>query len=47
VWEKYAITSKLLLKEGVDAAGVPVGKMLLTTVNENYSMLQVITIPST
>jgi len=25
----------------MDAAGVPLGKMLLTTVNENHGMLQV------
>lgn len=34
VWEKYAITCKLLLKKGAE------GRLLLTTVNENLSMLQ-------
>ena len=40
VWEKYAVTCKLLLKEGHDENGVPLGRMLLTTVNENHAMLQ-------
>ena len=34
VWEKYATTCKLLLKKGTK------GRLLLTTVNENLSMLQ-------
>jgi EEF1A lysine methyltransferase 1 len=40
VWEKYAITCKLLLKEGTDEVGNPLGKTLLTTVNENLDMLK-------
>lgn len=34
VWEKYAVTCKLLLKTHTK------GQLLLTTVNENLSMLQ-------
>jgi EEF1A lysine methyltransferase 1 len=40
VWEKYAITSKLLLKKGLAADGSPAGKVILTTVFENAAMLE-------
>ena len=40
VWEKYAISCKKLLKTGNDSNGKPNGKVILTTVNENYDMLK-------
>lgn len=39
VWQKYAITAKLLLKEGVNEDGIPNGKVIGTTVIENSSFL--------
>eukprot|EP01034_Spumella_vulgaris_P025068 gene25068-31480_t len=39
VWEKYAVTSKLLLKQGNDTDGNPAGKVILTTVIENSPFL--------
>lgn len=39
VWEKYATTSKLLLKKGTSESGEPCGKVILTTVFENADML--------
>lgn len=40
VWEKYALTTKLLVKEGVDDAGIPRGKVIGTTVIENEELLR-------
>lgn len=40
VWEKYATSIKALVKPGTDETGVPCGRMLLTTVNENLPMLK-------
>mgnify|MGYP002833687592 CR=1 FL=1 len=40
VWMKYAETSKLLLKEGKDDKGVPLGKAVMTTVIENAVLLK-------
>jgi len=40
VWEKYAQTAKLMLKEGVDAEGRPLGKLLCSTVRENQAMMK-------
>jgi hypothetical protein len=36
VWEKYSQTAKLLLKEGIDEqTGIPRGRVICTTINEN------------
>jgi hypothetical protein len=40
VWRKYAETAKLLLRPGVDENGVPLGKVVLTTVIENAELLK-------
>lgn len=39
VWRKYAETAKLLLRPGVDENGVPLGKVVCTTVIENAEVL--------
>lgn len=39
VWEKYAQTARLMLKEGLDEAGQPKGKLLCSTVRENQKMM--------
>ena len=40
MWEKYAETARLLLKEGSDADGNPLGKLLCSTVRENQAMME-------
>jgi hypothetical protein len=40
VWKKYAETAELLLKPGNDENGVPLGKVVLTTVIENADLLK-------
>lgn len=40
VWKQYAITSKLLLKQGSAEDGSPLGKCILTTVLENADLLK-------
>lgn len=40
VWALYARTTKMLMKEGVNADGSPKGKMILTTLFENAAMLK-------
>mmetsp|Transcript_49922 Transcript_49922/g.139769 ORF Transcript_49922/g.139769 Transcript_49922/m.139769 type:complete len:438 (+) Transcript_49922:50-1363(+) len=39
VWSKYAITTRLLLKQGADDRGVPLGRLLCTSIAENAPML--------
>jgi len=39
VWEKYALTARLLLREGVGEDGMPCGRLLCTTVRENRAMM--------
>ena len=41
VWEKYAQTARLLLKEGVDESGQPHGKLLCSTVRENQVFIPI------
>ena len=40
VWALYATTTKLLMKDGVNIDGSPKGKMILTTLFENATMLK-------
>lgn len=40
VWRKYACSAMLLLKKGVGEDGVPLGKVILTTVLENERLLE-------
>lgn len=40
VWENYAVTTKMLLKKGSSSDGSPLGKVILTTLQENAEMLQ-------
>ena len=39
VWQKYATTTKLLMKQGTATDGSPAGKVILTTVAENADLL--------
>jgi EEF1A lysine methyltransferase 1 len=40
VWEKYAAACKVLAKKGETSEGVPLGKVILTTVIENAAFLK-------
>lgn len=41
VWQKYATSCKILLKEGIDEeTGSPNGKAILTTIYENRTFLK-------
>ena len=40
VWRKYAETAKLLLRPGNDENGVPLGKVVCTTILENAALLE-------
>ncbi|CAK0837635.1 unnamed protein product [Prorocentrum cordatum] len=40
VWSKYATTAKLLMKQGADDRGCPLGRLLCTSIAENAPMLR-------
>lgn len=39
VWEKYAATARLLLKQGTQPDGSPAGRLLVSTIAENAAMM--------